>query len=295
MRTKCMVWQGLVHSLLPIIAGALTLYIMNRKDPQEPPVHWSQMIGRNGCIMAVTFAVLLWFVPYGILVLLPIMLILSILSPAGREEWGEYRNPRLAALFLSLLMFAGGGMLPVSTPSAPEQWGQPIFIENPDAPLYPASEQYTWLMPSFEIVQSLSIRMPHQTGSIGGESSTFNIAFALGIESSRMQQSIALLDEQIPFLRLDPSEIKLEAIPAPDTHHYVGGGEDTTLEVRLFNIKSLISTSEGGTKVGEVVCVGSASTGGQMDMLVVIRPLGHNSIDSDRYAETYTLEWYQNL
>ena len=186
-------------------------------------------------------------------------------------------------------------MLPVAAPSAPEEWGQPTFIENPDAPLYPASEQYTWLMPSFEIVQSLSIRMPHQTGSVGGESSTFNIAFALGVESSRMQQSIALLDEQISFVRLDPSEVKLDPISAPDTHRYIGGDEDVTLEVRLFDIKTLISTSEDGTKVGEVVCIGSASVGGQMDMLVVVRPIGHSSISNDRYAEAYTLEWYQHL
>ncbi|MBQ70282.1 MAG: hypothetical protein CMA65_02175 [Euryarchaeota archaeon] len=290
-----MVWQGFVHSLLPLVAGALTLYFINRRTPQEPPVHWSEPIGRNGCIMAVVFAVLLWFIPYGILVLLPMMLILSSISPAAREEWKMYRAPRLVALLLSVLVFAGGGMLPVAAPSAPEEWGQPTFIENPDAPLYPASEQYTWLMPSFEIVQSLSIRMPHQTGSVGGESSTFNIAFALGVESSRMQQSIALLDEQISFVRLDPSEVKLEPISAPDTHRYIGGDEDITLEVRLFNIKSLISTSTDGTKVGEVVCVGSASTGGQMDMLVVVRPIGHSSITNDRYAETYTLEWYQHL
>ena len=290
-----MVWQGIVHSLLPLGAGALTLYLMNKRAPQEPPVHWPEPIGRNGCIMAVVFAVLLWFVPYGILLLLPIMLVLSAASPAGREEWKLHRNPRIVALLLSVLMFAGGGMLPVSTPSAPQEWGQPTFIENPDAPLYPASEQYTWLMPSFEIVQSLSIRMPHQTGSVGGESSTFNIAFALGVESSRMQQSIALLDEQISFVRLDPSEVKLDPISAPDTHRYIGGNEDVTLEVRLFDIKTLISTSEDGTKVGEVVCVGSASAGGQMDMLVVVRPVGHSSISNDRYAEAYTLDWYQHL
>ena len=290
-----MVWQGIVHSLLPLGAGALTLYLMNNRAPQEPPVHWTEPIGRNGCIMAVVFAVLLWFVPYGILLLLPIMLVLSAASPAGREEWKFHRNPRIVALLLSVLMFAGGGMLPVSTPSAPQEWGQPTFIENPDAPLYPASEQYTWLMPSFEIVQSLSIRMPHQTGSVGGESSTFNIAFALGVESSRMQQSIALLDEQISFVRLDPSEVKLDPISAPDTHRYIGGNEDVTLEVRLFDIKTLISTSEDGTKVGEVVCVGSASAGGQMDMLVVVRPVGHSSISNDRYAEAYTLDWYQHL
>ncbi len=290
-----MVWQGIVHSLLPLGAGALTLYLMNKRAPQEPPVHWTEPIGRNGCIMAVVFAVLLWFVPYGILLLLPIMLVLSAASPAGREEWKFHRNPRIVALLLSVLMFAGGGMLPVSTPSAPQEWGQPTFVENPDAPLYPASEQYTWLMPSFEIVQSLSIRMPHQTGSVGGESSTFNIAFALGVESSRMQQSIALLDEQISFVRLDPSEVKLDPISAPDTHRYIGGNEDVTLEVRLFDIKTLISTSEDGTKVGEVVCVGSASAGGQMDMLVVVRPVGHSSISNDRYAEAYTLDWYQHL
>ncbi|MDG1552303.1 MAG: hypothetical protein P8Q87_02120 [Candidatus Poseidonia sp.] len=290
-----MVWQGLVHSLLPLLGGGLVLYLLNRRVPQDPPVHWTRPVGRNGVIMAVIFTILLWFVPYGILLLLPVILVLSAASPAGREEWREHRRTRLAALLLSVLMFAGGGMLPVSTPSAPEEWGQPTFLENPDAPLYPASEQYTWLMPSLEIVQSLSVRMPHQTGSYGGEASTFNIAFALGVESSRMQQSIALLDEQIPFLRLDPSEVQLEPVAAPNTHRYVGGDEDVTLEVRLFTVKSLISTSKDGTKVGEVVCVGSASAGGQMDMLVVVRPLGHSSIANDRYAETYTLAWYQNL
>ena len=79
-----MVWQGFVHSLLPLLGGGAALYILNRRVPQEPPVHWTHPIGRNGVIMAVMFTILLWIVPYGILLLLPVMLILTALSPAGR-------------------------------------------------------------------------------------------------------------------------------------------------------------------------------------------------------------------
>ena len=37
--------------------------------------------------MAAAFAVMIWIVPAGALLVLPIMLLLSVLSPAAREEW----------------------------------------------------------------------------------------------------------------------------------------------------------------------------------------------------------------
>lgn len=287
-----MLWQGVVHTLLPLAGGTLMLFFLQWRSTEEPPSHWMNPIGREGCLMAVAFSVLLWIAPYGALLALPILFCLSVISPAARIEWKTHAKNRFAAITLALMFFSGGAMLPVSDPVSPDRWGQPTFVENPNAPLYPSSEQFTWLMPSLEIVQSLSIRMPHQTGTVGAESSTFSLAFGLGVESSRMQQAIELLEEQLPFGQLNSEEIILLPILAHDTHRYAGGDIDTTLQVRLFEIRSTaIGSSADGTKIGEVICMGEASWGGQLDLLVIVRPLGHRALDNDRFAETLTLEW----
>ena len=46
-----------------------------------------------------------------------------------------------------------------------------------------------------------------------------------------------------------------------------------------------------GIKVGEVFCAAKGTWGGQLDLLVVVRPVGHNGITQDRYAESLTAQW----
>ena len=61
--------------------------------------------------------------------------------------------------------------------------------------------------------------------------------------------------------------------------------------MRIYELRSLLSTSEDGTRVGEVLCVAKANFGGELQLLVIVRPLLHPGLSSDRYAESLVLEW----
>ena len=54
----------------------------------------------------------------------------------------------------------------------------------------------------------------------------------------------------------------------------------------MYELRSLTLNSDpNGFKVGEVFCAASPSWGGELDILVVVRPIGHTGLISDRYAE----------
>jgi hypothetical protein len=67
---------------------------------------------------------------------------------------------------------------------------------------------------------------------------------------------------------------------------------DEEVVVRQFELRSLsIGSNEDGVKVGEVFCAATSSWGGELQILVIVRPLGHPDLATDRYAEKYMLEW----
>ena len=63
------------------------------------------------------------------------------------------------------------------------------------------------------------------------------------------------------------------------------------MDVRVFELRSLLSTTEEGTRVGEVLCVAKANFGGELQMLIVVRPILHPGLSSDRFAESLVIEW----
>ena len=175
-----------------------------------------------------------------------------------------------------------------------------MLTENPNAPIWPASQQYTWVMPpssgelNLEIIQSISIRTPHQLGIYGAASSSIDLATFLGLEQSRLHQAVELLDDELSFVRLIPEEILLVPIPNQETHRYVSDTLeiDEEIVIRQYELRSLsIGASEDGVKVGEVLCAATSSWGGELQVIVIVRPLGHPDLTTDRYAENYILEW----
>ena len=83
-------WQGLVQSLAPLAGGGLALYLYHRRTDDAEENHWTGAVGINGVRMAFAFAVLIWILPGGALLALPLLLSLSVLSPAGRQDWSEH-------------------------------------------------------------------------------------------------------------------------------------------------------------------------------------------------------------
>ena len=289
-----MVWQGVLQSLLPLVGGAIALWWWNRRTPAESGESTLfSPLGQAGLFSFGAFSLLIWVVPSGAFLVIPALLGLSLASPAARMDWKEERAPRLLTLAVAVICFSAGGVLPVDDPVAPEDWGTPLFMENPNAPVYPASEQYTWVTLDAVILQSISMRLPHQPGALGAGGTALWLSSTFGMEVDRMQQAIALLDEEVPFVRLSPDETLLIPVAAPSSTEvrWSADGEET-VELRRYDVRSTaFGVDADGTKVGEVVVAAKAKWGGQLDMLVVVRPIAHPTLSSDANAEAYVGEW----
>lgn len=289
-----MVWQGVIQSLAPLLGGAVFLWFANRRRSPEDEDEWLEPIGSAGVLLAFAVVVFMWLLPAGAFLAIPLALLLSVLSPAAREAWNEHRRMRLMAIGVALLVLASTGFLPVDEPVAPDAWGQPLFTENPHAPAYPASEQYTWVTAEAVVLQSVSMRLPHQTGVLGAEWTAMTLASWLNMENDRMHQAIDLIDEELPF-QLNPEDILLESAPAP-THLDVRISSDASIQVehRSYLVKTTaIGMDPNGFVVGEVSTASLASWGGQLDMLIIVRPLAHPSLGDDPTGETWIREWLE--
>ena len=91
-------------------------------------------LGPMGLESAVGCLVLMWILPWGFILLVPGILILSYLSPAGRAAWGEHRVQRLTLVVCMTGMVVLAGFVPVSEPVAPEEWGEPCLLYTSPSP-----------------------------------------------------------------------------------------------------------------------------------------------------------------
>jgi len=289
-----MVWQGATQALAPALGAGAVLLVLHRRKGEATEQMWYAPIGVDGLRFFLLLPLLLWVVPGGLLLVLPGMLALSVASPAARAAWSEHRNERALVIGVALLCLGASALLPVASPTSPEAWGQPLFTENPHAPVYPASHQYTWVTSDVVVLQSLSLRLPHQQGVWGAEWSALTLASAFDLETSRMHQAIDLIDDELPF-QLDPNDVFLEAVPAPgsvDVRLTSTGVQ--TVAFRHFDIKTTaIGLDPSGTKVGEVVTASVASWGGELDMLIIVRPVAHPTLDDDARGEAWMRTWLQ--
>ena len=289
-----MVWQGATQALAPALGAGAVLLVLHRRKGEANEEMWYAPIGADGLRFFLLLPLLLWVVPGGLLLVLPCMLALSVASPAARAAWSEHRNERALVIGVALLCLGASALLPVASPTSPEAWGQPLFTENTHAPVYPASHQYTWATTDVVVLQSLSLRLPHQQGVWGAEWSALTLASAFDLETSRMHQAIDLIDDELPF-QLDPNDVFLEAVPAPGTVDVrLTSTELQTVAFRHFDIKTTaIGLDPSGTKVGEVVTASVASWGGELDMLIIVRPVAHPTLDDDARGEAWMRTWLQ--
>ena len=291
---------GVVTSVLMLATVALWVtYFRKKASSQDENFDYHQIIGQYGIESSIICIILLWIIPWGIILILPVLFLLSILSPAGRKTWKEFTKVRVYFVCSLIVVIFAGGFIPASEPISPDEWGEPLIKENPNAPLYPSGNQYTWVMlPSsgdfnVEIVQSLRLRIPYQFSSLGSASSALDLADLFNLEQSRLKQAIELLDNEIP-LSLDSEEMKLKRIITEQKHTYIdsSSGKENRLDIALFELRSLtLSSDPDGRVVGEVLCAASDSWGGEVDLVVIVRPIGHPGLEQDRFAESLVSQW----
>ena len=129
--------------------------------------------------------------------------------------------------------------------------------------------------------------------SLSSASSALDIADLFNMEQSRLKQAIELLDNEIP-LSLDSDEMLLKKVNTEQKHTYIdsNSGDESRLDITLFELRSLtLSSDPDGRQVGEVLCAASDSWGGEVDIIVVVRPIGHPGLEQDRFAESLVSQW----
>ena len=292
--------MGLVASVTGFILIFVSIplsFALHRWRQGENAESFDQFIGSKTSYFALASIAALWLMPYGLVVLMPLMFILSFSSPAGRIDWKEYRNERVIAVFIVFLMLGLSGLMPCEEPRSPEDWGEPFAKENPYAPAWPASEQYTWILvddldaSNFEVVQSLRIRTPHQFGIFSQVESSVAISSFLGLENERMRQAIDIVDERLTFIRIDSDEFKLEQRGDAQEHTFRPSSGDVKMNVWVYDCLATSGTNSDGTKIGEVVIAGVPGWGGVIDLVVIVRPVFHDGLVTDPFAETLVSTW----
>lgn len=234
------------------------------------------MYGGSVCVL------LLWIIPWGLFVIIPLALALSVISPAARAEWSEFKNRRISIGIVIIILLNSFALYPVSEPEGAEEWGNPIATENPHAASWPASEQYTWFYDG-SVIGIVNSRTPHTFCAWSQDSSSVALGVMLGMHDQRMRQSIEVMNSYIPTFSIDSETFSLEEVETEGSHQYAG--EDYF--VARFNVKK-----DGfETTLATVLIVGFPNTGGELTLLSITRPI--TSSQDDVFEEKIVLQYLE--
>ena len=225
---------------------------------------------------------LLWIIPWGLFVIIPLALALSVISPAARAEWSKFKNRRISIGIVIIILLNSFALYPVSEPEGAEEWGNPIATENPHAASWPASEQYTWFYDG-SVIGIVNSRTPHTFCAWSQDSSSVALGVMLGMHNQRMRQSIEVMNSYIPTFSIDSETFSLEEVETEGSHQYAG--EDYF--VARFNVKK-----DGfETTLATVLIVGFPNTGGELTLLSITRPI--TSSQDDVFEEKIVLQYLE--
>ena len=120
-----------VLSFLLVLASIPLAFIVYKFATKDESARLQSFLGEKTLAYAMLGLLLLLLVPYGAFILLPVILCLSFLSPAGRLDWRENRTQRLVAIGLVILMLGVSGLVPLDPPRAPEEWESRLLPRIP--------------------------------------------------------------------------------------------------------------------------------------------------------------------
>ncbi len=240
----------------------------------------SSKFDKTGFVSCLIAIILLWIVPWGLFVIVPIFILLSVVSPAARNEWAEHKKRRVSIILASIFLLSMFAFYPVTLPQGADEWGTPVATENTNSGIWPASEQYTWLYDG-AAVSVLNIRTPHTMCAWSQDSSTITLGVFLGIHEKRMRQSIEVINSYIPGISVDPNSFSLVEIESEGTHTYEGN----EFYITRFDVKR-----DGfDTTIATVLVVGFPDIGGELSVLTITRPI--TSAKNDVFEEKIVLQY----
>ena len=145
------------------------------------------------------------------------------------------------------------------------------------------------------VVTVSTMRVPWQGAGSGMSGGVLFLGDVLNMAEREMRDTVLLLTESAP-LPVPVDEDTLQLVPVKgeaSTSTYRLDGDFTQLAVRRWDVTSDLSASGDGVKVGEVVLIAAPAEGfGSLEMLTVVRPIGHPLLTSDPLAEEEVERWW---
>ena len=291
--------------MLAVVVG-VDLVVTSRRpsgeNQAEKPVLWRPEGDRRLRLLLLVGLLLAWWVlPGGWLLLGLVLFGLSWLSPAGRAAWVDERWPRWFMVASVVLGVVVVGLLPPSPPTVVAAFGEPIeAMEDKGLPWPHIEEQHHLLTGDRDgvdvaVVTVSTMRVPWQGGDVGMSGGVLFLGDIINMAEREMRDAVLLLTDSAPLpVPVDGDTLQLVPIEGEaSTSAYRLDGDLTQLSFRRWDVTSDLAASGSGVKVGEVVLIAApADAAGCLELLTVVRPVGHPTLSSDPTAEAEVELWW---
>ena len=282
-RMSGVAFLGWVIPFIVLVMGHWIIGLNTGKKEQDPYsaiLNGISKIGNGFSKSIMVFHTLLWIMPYSGAIWIIGFLSGTVIKKDWRIYWKKFAKPRSILIAIWLSSFLIVGFLPTSSPTGSPEWGDALSKENEDAPFWPSSEQYIWVVDSSVIAithQNIPAHIcPYGTGEyISWVIETFEL------DEYRVKQVV----ERLPSTSSDL--FHLETVPSEGKHRYksVDGTIDQELIVSRRNVVSDFPIE--GIIVAEMITTYRPTWGGEMQMLTITQLYG----TEDPWAEEIVLEW----
>ena len=275
-------------SLLASVLFSLLIFTEGNQKFKERIFQLRIILGKLLFDLLIILHLLLWIIPYHGLLMLLGLFSTQIFNKKQRETWPKNSKSRIFFISCWFLVLMISAMIPITTPESPNEWEDPIIVDDSRVNSWPASSQNVWLLDrdleSPVVVTILHQRIPGTFCPWKVGASTSLIVESLHIDESRLEETAIRLG-------LDPDNFRLEKIDSEKTHVY--RNLDHTIEEILTVSKRQIITDFpfSGTVVGELITVYKVDWGGEL-WAITVTQMGSSSVN-DPWAEEIILEWLE--
>ena len=233
--------------------------------------------------------ILLWVVPFnGLFIFISFILPSQVIDKKQRDSWSSKYKPRTFFLGLWLILILLCASIPISDPGTPNEWGDPIIVDDERVSFWPASSQNVWLLDrnldSPAVVTVLHQRVPATFCPWLVDHSTSFIVETLHVDESRLEETAIRLG-------LNPDDFRLEKINSESKHTYKNSEETVNLSLVVSKRQIITDFPFENTVVGELITAYQVNWGGELQVITVTQ-IG-NSNSNDPWAEEIILEWLE--
>ncbi len=267
---------------------------LHRRTTREAGANGGWSDGNRLKIVLGLLVVAWWFVPGGVVLAGGLITVVSLVSPAGRLDWFAAWRGRFAVVAVVLGSMVIGGLIPVVSPTVVSDFGPALTLDDPSG--WPRASETVHVVSTGDealdvaIVAVRTMHVPWQGASTGMAGGVLLIADLTGQAERELERTVLLLDEA-GGPRLDEGLIGLDEVASSGSHTFRLDGDRTELAARRWEVQSELG-GFGAQSVAEVVVIGVPTSTGVVEMLTVVRPIGHPDVVTDPFAEDLVEAWW---